>query len=168
MWSRFSLGEGCTVASAGPKWQCLICQKTLAGKPLNGLAGKHSGSDGQLCSGSGRPAFNASKRPKQGSSAKPKRTSQRQPQGPEHRRPKGGANAPNNPRAVVVRERPEVLPPPGKRPKSGKEVFKNPKNMIAGELHWSTFGDMPRQDLQTDAGWRRVRLGAPQGSGKRR
>lgn len=46
--------------------------------------------------------------------------------------------------------------------------FSLPKNRIKDEDHWTLFQDAPRQDIETDGGWRRVRLGASQGAGKRR
>lgn len=55
---------------------------------------------------------------------------------------------------------------PSKKAASG--FILPPKNRIKDEDHWSLFQDVPRQDLETDGGWRRVRLGTSQGTGKRR
>ena len=52
--------------------------------------------------------------------------------------------------------------------KKATGAFTLPKNRIKDEDHWSLFQDTPRQDIETDGGWRRVRLGTSQGTGKRR
>lgn len=54
---------------------------------------------------------------------------------------------------------------PSKKATSGSAFF---KNRIKDEDHWSLFQDTPCQDLETDGGWRRVRLGTSQVTGKRR
>lgn len=158
------------MASAGPKWQCIMCQKTMTGKLVNGLAGKHSDGDGQLCRGSGKPAYDGSKRLKMGSlnSSKLDKVGQSRRQVAQGRGKQGQKAVPGGPRKPrgVAAQRPDMLP--AKKSVPGKAAIKKPKNWIEGELHWSTFQDMPRQDLETDAGWRRVRLGAPQGTGRRR
>jgi hypothetical protein len=67
-------------------------------------------------------------------------------------------------RAVMgVKARPEMLPS-----KKTTGAFTLPKNRIKDEDHWSLFQDAPCQDIETDGGWRRVRLGTSQGTGKRR
>jgi hypothetical protein len=66
-------------------------------------------------------------------------------------------------KSVDGRERPDVLPL-----QKAAKVHEDLKGRMTGADHWSFFQDSPRQDLETDAGWRRVRLGPSQGTGKRR
>lgn len=61
------------------------------------------------------------------------------------------------------RKRPDVLP--AKRPTG---VLPLPTRRGNGEVSWALLSDNPKQDLETDAGWRRVRLGTSQGTGRRR
>lgn len=69
------------------------------------------------------------------------------------------SNQPVKPR----RERPDVLPP---RKSTG--ALPAPTQRSTRGERWAMLADNPRQDLEMDAGWGRVRLGTSQGTGKRR
>lgn len=142
-------------------WQCPACRKTLAGKPLAGRVTKHANTRGELCGGVGKPAVDLSARSKGG----------QRPRGKVKARKKNPKSTPrsafpikHSERPVTgPRERPEMLPD-----KKATGSVSRPKNRIKDEGHWSLFQDAPRQDIETDGGWRRVRLGTSQGTGKRR
>jgi hypothetical protein len=144
-------------------WQCPACRKTLAARPLAGRVTKHANGKGDLCHGVGKPAVDLSAN---SASKGGQRT-----RGRAVARKKTPKSAPRpafpikpSERAVAgVKERPEMLPS-----KKATGSFTLPKNRIRDEDHWSLFQDAPRQDLETDGGWRRVRLGTSQGTGKRR
>jgi hypothetical protein len=139
-------------------WRCQVCQKSLTAKPLTGKVINHANSSGGLCAGSGKRAVNPASRQTskkrqaaRGQVAAPSKTSKTTPRSPIQQP------------AVAKRERPEMLP--AKKPTG---VYSVPKSRMNGEDFWLLFQDNPRQDMETDAGWRRVRLGTSQGTGKRR
>lgn len=153
-----------SVARSNEKgWQCPACRKTLAAKPLAGRVTKHANAKGDFCSGVGKPAVDVSAN----SASKGGRGTRGKVLG----RKKSSKSAPRPPfpiksseRAVAgVRERPAMLPS-----KKATGAFSHPKSRMKDEDHWSLFQDAPRQDIETDGGWRRVRLGTSQGTGKRR
>lgn len=140
-------------------WRCQACGKRLTAKPVAGKVIAHLTSIGGLCPGSAKSAASSH------SGRKPRKPKARQrgvwdvkkASKSSHRSQAQKSGAAN-------RERPEVLP--SKKATGGSSV--PPKSRIQGEAHWSFFQDNPRQDIETDAGWRRVRLGTSQGTGRRR
>lgn len=139
-------------------WRCQLCRKSLTAKPPAGKVITHENSSGDLCAGSGKPAVNLASRQKskklqaaRGKVAAPPKTSKATPRSAIHQS------------VAAKRERPEMLPS-----KIPAGAYSAPKSRMNAELHWSFFQDNPRQDMETDAGWRRVRLGTSQGTGKRR
>lgn len=149
--------------SKASKWQCPACRRILASQPVGGRVTKHANGKGDLCSGVGKSAVDvsANSAPKGG----------RRTGGKVRARKKYPKSAPRpafpikpSERAVTgSRERPAMLPS-----KKAAGAFVRPQNHIKDEHHWSHFHDAPREDIETDGGWRRVRLGTSQGTGRRR
>lgn len=139
-------------------WRCQACGKSLTAKPLAGKVIMHTASNGGMCPGSGKAAAGPAARRKprksqsvRGKVAAPATTS------------KPNSRLQSEKSVAAKRERPEMVPP-----KKAAEVFPVSKSRMSGEGHGSFFQDNPRQDMETDAEWRRVRLGTSQGTGKRR
>lgn len=139
-------------------WRCQVCCKSLTARPVAGKVIVHTASNGSLCPGSGKSAANPATRRKPRKSQEPRRkdafptdTS------------KSNSRSKTRKSVAAKRERPEMLPT-----KHPADVYPDPKSRMKGGDHWSFFQDNPRQDMETDAGWRRVRLGTSQGTGKRR
>lgn len=139
-------------------WRCQACGKSLTTKPLAGKVIVHAASNGDLCPGSGKAAANSASRRKprksqaaRGKVAAPATTS------------KPNSRSQTEKSVGEKRERPHMLPT-----KKAAGVFPVSKSRMSGEGHWSFFQDNPRQDMEADAEWRRVRLGTSQGTGKRR
>jgi hypothetical protein len=139
-------------------WRCQVCSKSLTAKPVAGKVIAHTARDGSLCPGSGKAAVNTASR--------------RKPRKSKVARGKGlvltgtsKSNSPSQTQKPVAseRKRPVMLPT-----KKATGVYPDPKSRMRSGDHWSFFQDNPRQDMETDAGWRRVRLGTSQGTGKRR
>lgn len=138
-------------------WRCQACGKSLTAKPVAGKVIVHTASNGALCPGSGKAAASLiSFRKPTKSQAIGGRVAASKKKAKAHNRSEAR-------KSVDERERPEVLPV-----KIAAEAHKVPKDRMTGGNDWSFFQDSPRQDLETDAGWRRVRLGPSQGTGKRR
>lgn len=145
------------------KWQCPACNRILAVRPLAGRVTKHANGKGDLCSGVGKAAVNLSAKgaPKVGQGAQGRVIARKKSPEPS---PRPALQIKPSDRPVPGnRERPDILP--SKKAAGG---FSLPRNRIKDEDHWTLFQDAPRQDIETDGGWRRVRLGASQGTGKRR
>jgi hypothetical protein len=139
-------------------WRCQACGKSLTAKPLAGKVIMHAASNGGLCPGSGKAAANPASRRKprksqaaRGKIGAPVDTS----------KPNSRSQTQNS--LAAKRERPEMLPV-----QKAAGVFPVSRSRMNGEDRRSFFQDNPRQDMETDAGWRRVRLGTSQGTGKRR
>lgn len=139
-------------------WRCQACGKSLTAKPLAGKVIMHSASNGSLCPGSGKAAARPASRrkPRKSQAARGKVAAPAITSKPYSRSQTKESVAAN-------RERPEMLPA-----KKAAGVIPVSKSRMSGERHWSYFQDNPRQDMETDAEWRRVRLGTSQGTGKRR
>jgi hypothetical protein len=139
-------------------WRCQACGKSLTAKPLTGKVIMHAASNGGLCPGSGKAAASPASRrkPKKSQAARGKAAAPAIASKPNSR-------SQTEKSVAAKRERPEMLPA-----KKAAGVFPVSKSRMSGEGHWSFFQDNPRQDMETDAEWRRVRLGTSQGTGKRR
>ena len=149
------------MGSGGSKelgWRCRICRKMLTAKPLGGKVVSHKDRDGGLCAGSGMPAVNLATPQK----SKRRRATAGRVASPV-KQPKASLGQHTKQPAKEKRERPDVLP--AKKPTGALPVLTRRGN---GEGRWALFSDNPRQDIEMDAGWRRVRLGTSQGTGKRR
>lgn len=139
-------------------WRCQACGKSLTAKPLAGKVITHAASNGGLCPGSGKAAASPATRRKprksqaaRGRVAVPAITS------------KPNSRLQSEKSVAAKRERPEMVPA-----KKAAEVFSVSRSRKGSEGHWSFFQSNPRQDMESDAEWRRVRLGTSQGTGKRR
>ena len=145
------------------EWQCPACRKTLAAKPLAGRVTKHADGKGDLCRGVGKLAvgLSANSALKGGQRTRGKVVARKK--SPRCAPRPAFPIKPSEWAVTGVKERPAMLP--SKQP-SG--AFTIPKNRVKDDDHWSLFQDDPRQDIETDSGWRRVRLGTSQGTGKRR
>jgi hypothetical protein len=139
-------------------WRCQVCSKSLTAKPVAGKVIMHTASNGSLCPGSGKAAANPASRRKprksqvaRGKDVIPTDTS------------KSSSRSQTQKSVAAKRERPEMLPA-----KKATGVYPDPQSRMKGGNHWTFFQDNPRQDMESDAGWRRVRLGTSQGTGKRR
>lgn len=139
-------------------WRCRICGKLLTAKPLRGKVVSHQNRDGGLCPGSGTRAVNL---------ATPKKSKRRRATvgmvASKVKQPKSSRGQYITEPAQEKRERPDVLPP---RKSTG--ALPVPPKRGTGAESWALLSDNPRQDLEMDAEWRRVRLGTSQGTGKRR
>lgn len=139
-------------------WRCQVCSKSLTAKPVAGKVIVHAASNGSLCPGSGKAAATSAPR------RKPRKSqAAREKPAVSTDASKSNSRSQTQKSVAAKRERPEVLPT-----KKATGVYPDPKSRMKGGDHWSFFQDTPRQDLETDAGWRRVRLGTSQGTGKRR
>jgi hypothetical protein len=134
----------------------------MAAKPLAGRVTKTADDKGDLCHGVGKPAVDRSANSaskggprSRGKVIATKKSSKSAPPGVSIKAIRTGGHG--------SQERPEMLPN-----KKATGAYTLPKNRIIDENHWSLFQDVPRQDIETDGGWRRVRLGTYQGTGKRR
>lgn len=139
-------------------WRCQVCGKSLTAKPLAGKVIVHAAANGGLCPGSGKAAANPAlqRGPKKskaarGKMATPADTSKR------------NSSSQTQKSVATERGRPEMLPV--KKATGAPPVSKSRINI---EDRWWFLQDNPHQDLETDAAWRRVRLGPSQGTGKRR
>lgn len=146
------------VISKESGWRCQACGKPLTAKPVLGKVIAHSARNGGLCPGSGKAASNSSIKRK---SKKPQ--ARRNAVGDGTTASKSRLRLQAQKLVAEKRERPEVLPT-----KKATGGLPAPNGRVSSEAHWSFFQDNPRQDLETDAGWRRVRLGTSQGTGRRR
>lgn len=137
-------------------WRCQGCGKSLTAKPVAGRVIAHTASNGTLCPGSGKAAANSTsvKRPRksQASGAKPA-ASKKNAKAHSSSEIRKSVDAPKRTQALPV---------------NASEVHKFSKGRTNSGAYGSFFQDSPREDLETDAGWRRVRLGPSQGTGKRR
>ena len=146
------------VSSKESGWRCQACGKPLTAKPVLGKVIAHSARNGGLCPGSGKAASNSAVKRK-----RKKPQARRNAVGDEITASRSGHRSQAQKLVAEKRERPEVL-----RTKKATRDLPAPNRRVSGEPHWSFFQDNPRQDLETDAGWRRVRLGTSQGTGRRR
>lgn len=139
-------------------WRCQVCCKSLTAKPVAGKVIVHAASNGSLCPGSGIAAANPVSR------RKPRKAQAVRGKGVVSTNTSASNSRSQTKKSVAAKqERPEMLPA-----KQATGVYPDPKRRMKGGDHWSFFQDNPRQDMETDAGWRRVRLGTSQGTGKRR
>ena len=130
----------------------------LTEKPFAGKVVSHKDRAGGLCAGSGMPAINLATSKK----SKRRRASVAGVAAPVNQ-PKTSLGQHTMQPAKEKRERPDVLP--AKKP-NGIHPVQTRRGK--GEASWALLNDNPKQDIETDAGWRRVRLGTSQGTGKRR
>ncbi|BCW66048.1 hypothetical protein NicSoilB4_08110 [Arthrobacter sp. NicSoilB4] len=140
----------------GGKGQCRVCLKLLAQVSPGGLATKHADRKGNFCGGVGQPVV---------SNAGSKRAIGSGPTSTKASVPIASRRVESLVRSVNKRlkERPAVL-----QITNARSSAKFSSAATRGEDHWSLLSDSPREDLETDRAWRRVRLGTSQGTGKRR
>jgi hypothetical protein len=155
---------GDSLASSGDvKWKCPICDRVLSGSPLSGRVAKHANQKGEACRGAGKMAVKASQ---------PSSTRGQVGTRGDLRARKKEPSKTTNPAFLVKptgrplqqrAARPEVLPQKGV---AGRAAHTGRDD--SSEAYWSLFGDVLKQDLETDRNWLKVRLGTSQGTGKKR
>lgn len=152
---------------ARKKWTCPVCNKALAGSPRVGKVTLHANRNGEACSGASKPAVGAKDKTRSGA---PSREKKRQPA----KLTAGAkpATLTSNRKAQLGAKsvpQPQVKRRDTARHKDNRDAqSKATARQAAADEYWSLFGDVLRQDLETDRNWRRVRLGTSQGTGRRR